>query len=410
MTRYMVVIFSMGNASLVYPACLPENGGCRLGESASYFTLAAVENLPQAQLRRCSKMSDTTDAIDKPKVTAAPLVFISHDTRDGDLAEAFSKLLKCVSAGMLKSFRSSDKKGTEGIEFGDEWYKTLMTKLNAASDVVCLLTERSLERPWILYEAGVAKGKLETPVHGLALGVPLSRVSTGPFYQFQNSDDSEDLLSKLTLQLCRRVPGLEPDADVVRAQVELFKTTAGEILKSLSTTKKPEKKESIEEGAVAKVLEEMKLLVRELPIRLEQRMAEGPDRIRPRRIRRLHPMMVDEMSHMISQRSDDPVGILIIASLVRDDFPWLYELGVEAYRAAKIGGTDAAHEALQTFRSASEVTLRAGFLEELGFMNKEAHMMFRELPMIIDHYMERMMEKPSRKRTRLTKADEIQQA
>ena len=40
--------------------------------------------------------------------SSAPLVFISHDTRDADLAEAFSKLLKSVSAGMIKTFRSSD--------------------------------------------------------------------------------------------------------------------------------------------------------------------------------------------------------------------------------------------------------------------------------------------------------------
>ena len=63
-----------------------------------------------------------------------PLVFISHDGRDADFADAFSKLLKSVSAGMLKSFRSSDKKGTEGIEFGDEWFKRLMEKLKVASD------------------------------------------------------------------------------------------------------------------------------------------------------------------------------------------------------------------------------------------------------------------------------------
>lgn len=74
------------------------------------------------------------------RTTDMPLVFISHDSRDADLAEAFSKLLKSVSAGMLKSFRSSDKKGTEGIEFGDEWYKKLMGKLVSASDVVCQLT------------------------------------------------------------------------------------------------------------------------------------------------------------------------------------------------------------------------------------------------------------------------------
>lgn len=351
-------------------------------------------------------MTDSTDTIDKPKGGGTPLIFISHDTRDGDLAEAFSKLLKSVSAGMLKSFRSSDKKGTEGIEFGDEWYKALMTKLHSASDVVCLLTERSLERPWILYEAGVAKGKLDTPVHGLALGVPLSRVSTGPFYQFQNSDDSEDLLSKLTLQLCRRVPGLEPDGDVVKAQVQIFKATATEILKALSTTKKPEKKESIEEGAVAKVLEEMKLLVRELPIRLEQRMGEGPERFRSRRPRRFHPMMIDEMSHMISHRPNDPVGILIIAAFLREDFPWLYEIGMEAYRVAKGRNIEAIHDALQQFRDACSVTMQGPFLDEFGLSSKEAHMMFRELPMIVDHYMHQVLhEKAIRKRPRTAKAD-----
>src|SRR5512147_2493316 len=107
----------------------------------------------------------------------APLVFISHDARDAELAEAFSKLLKSVSAGMIKTFRSSDRAGNEGIDFGDEWYKRLMKELQTTSDVVCLFTERSLDRPWILFEAGVAKGKLSTPVVGVALGVPLSRVS-----------------------------------------------------------------------------------------------------------------------------------------------------------------------------------------------------------------------------------------
>lgn len=136
-------------------------------------------------------MSKAQESVDAGAVATTPLVFISHDTRDADLAEAFSKLLKSVSAGMIKTFRSSDKKAGDGIDFGEEWYKRLMTQLQVTSDVVCLFTERSLDRPWILFEAGVAKGKLETPVVGVALGVPLSRVSAGPFYQFQNMDDSE---------------------------------------------------------------------------------------------------------------------------------------------------------------------------------------------------------------------------
>src|SRR5258705_12150402 len=81
-----------------------------------------------------------------------PQVFISHDTRDSDIAEAFSKLLSSVSAGVLKSFRSSDNKGNQGIEYGVEWYPKIIDALQTASDVVCLLTENSINRPWILFE------------------------------------------------------------------------------------------------------------------------------------------------------------------------------------------------------------------------------------------------------------------
>jgi hypothetical protein len=73
-----------------------------------------------------------------------PLVFISHDTRDADLAEAFSNLLLDVSGGLLKSFRSSDKKGTSGIEFGDEWYGAILSRLGDATDVVALLSQQML--------------------------------------------------------------------------------------------------------------------------------------------------------------------------------------------------------------------------------------------------------------------------
>ena len=164
---------------------------------------------------------------------AGSLVFLSHDSRDAEIAEAFSKLLKSVSAGLLKCFRSTDKRGNEGIDFGDEWYNRLMSKLQDASDVVCLFTERSLERPWILYEVGVAKARLNRPVQGIALGVPLSRVNTGPFYHFHNCDGSEEQLTKLVLQLARRIPSCDPDSDVVLSQVKVFKATADKIIEKL---------------------------------------------------------------------------------------------------------------------------------------------------------------------------------
>lgn len=320
---------------------------------------------------------------------SGPLVFISHDARDAELAEAFGKLLKSVSAGMIKTFRSSDKKGTEGIDFGDEWYKRLMSMLQSTSDVVCLFTERSLDRPWILFEAGVAKGKLSTPVVGVALGVQLSRVSAGPFYQFQNMDDSEADLTKLVHQLARRVPGLELDADVVKVQVAAFKATEAEILKKINTSEgKKGMKDPAEENPVAKLVEEMKAL----PSRVAERLAEsGEPSFRRRRLRRFHPMMFEEMMHAAGEPGD-PVGILMAASFIRDDAPWLYELAMEVYRAVKSGDPSAIETEMARLQRFSDFTMHGPFMEEFGFGGEESHMFFRQFPRMLEHMLRRTLE------------------
>ena len=77
-----------------------------------------------AKNRKVKQPSTLSLQSERPQETeGSPLVFISHDSRDADLAEAFAMLLTDASGGILKSFRSSDKSGdVAGIEFGAEWY------------------------------------------------------------------------------------------------------------------------------------------------------------------------------------------------------------------------------------------------------------------------------------------------
>ncbi len=320
----------------------------------------------------------------KPRQPSSPLIFISHDSRDAELAEAFSKLLRSVSAGMLRSFRSSDKKGTEGIEFGDEWYKRLMDKLDSASDVVCLLTKRSMERPWILYEAGVAKGKLGTPVFGIALGISLGKVSTGPFYQFQNCDDSDDSLTKLVVQLAKRIPSLEPDDDVVNTQVQAFKSKAETILSTLDEPGTESEYETPSAGATAKLLEELKVMFRDLPSRVEDRLSDYDSTSRRRRPRRLHPMMFEKLRH-ISKPESGPINILVFASVIRDDVPWLYEIAMESYRALTSGTQKAIDQIRKSLKLLRDFPMRSPIFEELGMMgSEETNVFIFEGPRVLD--------------------------
>lgn len=319
---------------------------------------------------------------------AGSLVFISHDSRDSELAEAFSKLLSSVSAGVLKSFRSSDRKGSQGIEYGTEWYPELMKNLSAASDVVCLLTQRSIERPWILYEAGVAKGKLNTPVYGIALGITLSRAATGPFAEFQNSDDSEDSLTKLVMQLVGRIPNSEPDREAIAMQVRRFKEKAKSALAKLDTPT-IEEEQSIDETSVAKLFEEVKVMFQDLPSRIEGQL----DPMRHRRRRRLHPMMVDELMHM--SKPNDPIGLLATIGLFREEMPWLYELGLEVYRAIQRGNASQIRKAGNAFHMALDFTSHGPLGRE--FHDKETFYFLRESTDLLHRYIQRAIDQAEKK-------------
>lgn len=341
---------------------------------------------------------------DELRAANSPLVFISHDARDAKLAEVFAKLISSVSAGMIKTFRSSDKRGTEGIPFGAEWYTWLLEMLKTTSDVVCLFTKRSIDKPWILYEAGVAKGQMDKPVIGLALGVAMSEVGRGPFYHFQNMPDSEDELTKLLRQLAKRVPGLDLHDEVLKVQVGAFRVSAAEILKKLATTEgEKEGKETPEESPVAKILEEMKTL----PTRVAEQLGETQDSMfRRRRLRRFHPMMIEEMMHMAGGPGD-PVGILMAASLIRDDAPWLYELAMEVYRAVKSGDSAAIETELGRLERFSEFMRHGPFAEDFSSSgSRESYMLLREFPRMLQHALTRLLEprKPQARR-RPTRSD-----
>lgn len=332
-----------------------------------------------------SKKEEPNSSTDN-KSTKKPLVFISHDTRDAELAEAFSKLLSSVSAGVLKSFRSSDKRGNQGIAYGVEWYPEIMKKLDDASDVVALLTKHSVDRPWILFEAGVAKGKLDTPLLGIAIGIPLNNANNGPFAQFQNSGDDTDSLTKLVVQLVKRIPNSEPDQDVIKIQVESFKKKASEIIAKQAKPKKEETEgELMEDASVAKLFEEIKVMYQDLPSRIERRVI--PERMG----RRFHPKIMDDLLFMARDMEDQHLGFLMMISIFKDRMPWVYEVGKETYDLLKSSKAKSTKEkALHDFRRMLEHSKHYSLsFSRAG--SKEDHMMIKESHYLLYEFIDRFM-------------------
>ncbi len=323
-----------------------------------------------------------------------PLVFISHDTRDAELAEAFSALLKSVSAGVLKSFRSSDKKGNQGIEYGIEWYPEIIKNIQCASDVVCLLTKRSIDRPWLLFEAGMAKGKLDTPILGVALGVELKDVSSGPFAQFQNCADDEDSLTKLVFQLVNRIPNSEPDKDTIKFQVGKFKTSIQEILKKLDSTSKTKTTTTdmvvndIENTSV-KLFEEIKIMFKDLPSRLDK-ISYNENKMRRRR---MHPGMIEEMMHM----NENPrLSIRIGLSFYKEVLPWVYEEGNYLVNSCDDNSDTDSKEVYYLFKELLMNNRNMMMYDDYIMNNKDDYILIKELPMMILKNVEKLFMQKNR--------------
>jgi hypothetical protein len=248
-----------------------------------------------------------------------------------------------------------------------------MQKLDDATDVVALLTARSLNRPWILYETGVAKGKLSSgaSVLGIAVGVTLDEAATGPFAQFQNSSDDEDAITGLVLQLIRRHPQAAPREEAVRLQAKAFRETIATLLKERKNDGVPVPAKT-EDTSVAKFFEEIKVLVRDVPDRVAMEVGGGVRVGRGKRRFRFHPGMMDEMFHHPMFMDLSPgMPILIAVSVLRDDFPWLYELGAQFFRAAEGRNPAKAHQTGMLLLRTIELTHHGPFSEMMGLYSDD---------------------------------------
>jgi hypothetical protein len=378
-------------------ASLPLNLGVRFHTLNQEIALATRKPRIQKQESELSKTVAIEAAI---PIRSKALVFVSHDSRDADIAEAFANLLSDVSAGTLKSFRSSDKKGNTGIEFGAEWYTSIMSQLGDATDVVALLTARSIDRPWILYEAGVARGKLDTTVLGLALGVPLDKISTGPFGQFQNCGDDEDSLTKLVMQLLQRNPDAAPREEAVRMQVRLFIESLAKIL--ASKPKKGNTESASDDQNVAKLFEEVKAMVRELPQKVDAQVRVVSRRSNSKSLRRFGPKIFEELIYRSTKGEgieSKGTALLIILSFIKDDLPWLYELGMQIYRAMAAGDKDSVIVSHKQIHSTMEFMVRSPLGHDLYRDDEESFMTIRVIPELIDRVVFEYLEStPTRRR------------
>ncbi len=146
-----------------------------------------------------------------------------------------------------------------------------------------------------------------------------------------------------------------------------------EKISKIPTTGLPQKKIRPQ----SEVLEELVAGVRSVEMRVRDALEDGPE-LRMRRRRKFHPEMMMDMRHRMMDSPDDPIQILMMASLFREEVPWFYEIALETYRAVRSGDPLQTRSAIRRYKDASEMLRRGPFLEMWGGDSKMMHMMMRD--------------------------------
>jgi hypothetical protein len=323
-------------------------------------------------------------------------IFISwSEKRSEALASALREWLPLVLHYVEPWLSKSD------IQAGERWSVEIAKELESCNFGVICVTKENVGAPWILFEAGaLAKSMQDGRVIPLLLDLDVKDIS-GPLAQFQAKKVDSAGIKELALSLNKAATAPVPEAQLDKLILALW----SDLEKQISAIPKSATpaKHSRPQG---EILEELVSSIRNVEMRFRD-MVEGDSPKLRRRQMRYHPMMLRELSHLYGATPDDPIGLLIIAGLFRDDAPWLYELAMETFRTIKLGDPKKSHEALDGFMRALDFSVRGPFSEMSGMDRRVAHDMLDSARFMLGELqVPHKVVKPGRKRVKAPAAVE----
>ncbi|MET0939857.1 MAG: toll/interleukin-1 receptor domain-containing protein [Mesorhizobium sp.] len=256
------------------------------------------------------------------------------------------------------------------IQAGERWGIKVANELESCNFGIVCVTRDNLNSPWILFEAGaLAKSMQDGRVIPLLLDLDFKEIS-GPLSQFQAKKADETGIRELASSVNKAAQTPVPDSQFDR----LFAALWTDLEKKIAAIPKSTTvgKHSRSQG---EILEELVSSVRTVEMRMRHVVDESPF-IRRRRKYRFHPEMLYEFAHRISVGPKDPIRLLFFASFLKDDFPWVYELAVEAYRGLNSGSSREGQKALRRLLEMMEME---PFLEEFGGDMRMVDMLRRQV-------------------------------
>src|SRR5262249_30174529 len=119
-------------------------------------------------------------------------IFISHTHGDQPISDALAALIEALFGNRVQVNYSYKKELEDSIPPRDDWFRWIVDQVRQADVAFVLLTPASIQKPWVLWEAGAVAGAAfatsaepaQARVFPLTFGIKASDVPT-PFARTQ---------------------------------------------------------------------------------------------------------------------------------------------------------------------------------------------------------------------------------
>lgn len=302
---------------------------------------------------------------------------------------------------------------SEDIDKGARWSTDIAKELEDSTFGIVCVTKENIHTSWLNFEAGaLSKTMDKTFVSPFLFDIKRSEVN-GPILQFQSTIFEKDDIEKLVKTLNKACGESALSEERIQKTFNVWYPTLEENLKQIDIPEKvEEKKKTQSENDNEAILEEVLNISR-----MNQKLLRSPNRetehyflelkdniehmtmqvskrdcIEQERKRKFHPMFMEELMHISSKFENNFVGLQISLSLFKNDYPWLYDAGIDLISSLKKKPSQKEkHEIIDGFQQLVEFTFEHPIMQEMyGKSSKEMRMMGRELPRILERSLSRL--------------------
>jgi hypothetical protein len=246
------------------------------------------------------------------------------------------------------------------IQPGERWSVEVAKGLDDCNFGIICVTPENVNSPWILFEAGaLAKSVHYGRVIPILLGIDIKDLS-GPLAQFQAKKADEAGIKKLVLSLNEASSQSENSGKIEQHFSMIWKNLEDKISfipKGISP-RKPDRPQD-------EILEELVAGVRSMEMGLRVATSEAFQWHRRRRLR-FGAIKMTDMIPAVADNPRDPIQLLILAGVFREEVPWLYEIAREAYYALRSENAAEGRKAVRRLRKALELVREEPYIGDLG--------------------------------------------